>query len=508
MLSIKTDMLVIGGGINGSGVAVDAAGRGLNVVLCEANDLASATSSASTKLVHGGLRYLEQYEFKLVRESLKEREVLLNKASHIIQPLRFVLPHEKHLRPICIIRIGLFLYDFLAGKMRLKKSRKITLTSTSIEGKPLKEKFKKGFTYSDCRIDDSRMVVLNAIQAEELGAKILTHTKLISAKRVGDRWEAILINDKSQKLIVNTSIIINAAGPWVADLIKNKLETKTISNVRLIKGSHIVIPKLYDGDHAYILQNKDNRIIFAIPYGFTGFNDNEFTCIGTTDVSYNGDPANVKISNDEIQYLCNSINNYFEKEITAEDIIWEWSGVRPLYDDDSDDPAKNTREYHLEKEDSNGKGLLLSIFGGKITTFRKLSEKVLEEVEKYHPFTKSAWTAKTQSPGSDPNGLNHIFHDLKQDYSWVDNKLLFRWASTYGLRTRSILKGVFSYEDLGINFGYNLYEKEVIYLINREWARELDDILFRRTKVGLWLKKNEKLHLSEWLAVYTRKNDI
>jgi glycerol-3-phosphate dehydrogenase len=504
METIKTDVLVIGGGINGSGVAVDAAGRGLDVVLCEANDLASATSSASSKLVHGGLRYLEQYEFKLVKEALREREVLLNKAPHIIQPLKFVLPHDKHLRPIWMIRVGIFLYDFLAGKMQLDKSKKIKLKG-SIEGKPLKENFTTAFTYSDCRIDDARMVILNAVQAKEFGAKIFTNTKCQSAHRVGERWQAILKDKNGKEIQVDSSVIINAAGPWVADLLHNALETESKSRVRLIKGSHIVVPKIYEGNHAYILQNKDNRIVFALPYGFTDKNNNEYTCIGTTDINYSGNPSDVKISDEEVKYLCELINEYFITKVKPEDVIWDWSGVRPLYDDDSDDPSKNTREYHFEKEDKDGKGLLLSIFGGKITTFRTLSEKVLVEVGQYFRNLKGSWTAEVKTPGGECKTQDEIILHLSESYPWLDNTFIYRLATTYGLRSKELLNGCHSIADLGICFGYNLYQQEVEYMINNEWASDVDGILFRRTKLGLWLKDSEKDTLSLWLDEYFKK---
>lgn len=498
MQEIQTDLLVIGGGINGTGVAVDAVGRGLKVVLCEANDLASATSSASSKLVHGGLRYLEQYEFKLVREALREREVLMNKAPHIIQPLTFVLPHDKHLRPTWMIRMGMFLYDFLAGKMQLKKSKKISLVNT-IEGNPLKDRYTVGFSYSDCRIDDARMVVLNALQAKELGADVLTHTKCVSAHREGLVWKAILKTKAGEEIHVKADAIVNAAGPWVADLIHDVLETDSKSKVRLIKGSHIVVPKLYEGDHAYILQNKDNRIVFAIPYGFTGVEHNEFTLIGTTDVNYEGDASQVDISQEERVYLCDLINEYFDTPVKVEDIVWDYAGVRPLYDDDSDDPSKNTREYHFEKEDKEGKAALLSIFGGKITTFRTLSEKAMLEVSKYFSGLSGPWTEKSKTPGGEADNQAEIISMIEANHPWLDKKLAFRLATTYGLRTNEMLEGCVSIEDLGEHFGYNLYQKEVEYLIENEWATDIDSIIWRRTKLGLWLKDDEKLTLAKWL---------
>ncbi|MDA7742284.1 glycerol-3-phosphate dehydrogenase [Francisellaceae bacterium] len=498
MREIQTDLLVIGGGINGSGIAVDAAGRGLKVVLCEMNDLASGTSSWSSKLVHGGLRYLEQYEFKLVKEALRERDVLINKAPHIIHPLTFVLPHDKHLRPQWMIRCGMFLYDFLAGrKMQFKKSKKVSLLNT-IEGSALKEKYKVGFSYSDCRIDDARMVVLNALQAQELGADVLVQTKCISAHREAEGWRAILKSKSGEEICVRAKAVVNASGPWVAKILHDVVETDSKSQVRLIKGSHIVVPKLYEGEHAYILQNKDNRIVFAIPYGFTAPGDNEFTLIGTTDVNYEGDPAKVKISMEERVYICDLINEYFEHQVTPEEIVWEYSGVRPLYDDNSDDPSKNTREYHFEKEDVDGKGLLLSIFGGKITTFRTLSEKAMVEVSHYFKDLKEAWTADKPLPGGEVANQSEIILNIEKAYPWLDKKLAFRFATTYGSRTEKLLQDSKSMEDLGQCFGYNLYQKEVDYLVKEEWATDVESIVWRRTKLGLWLTTEEQ----DQLAVY------
>ncbi len=497
MAELKADLLVIGGGINGTGIALDAQGRGLKTILCEANDLASATSSASSKLVHGGLRYLEQYEFKLVREALKEREVLLNKAPHIIQPLTFVLPHAKHLRPAWMIRIGMFLYDHLAKLKSLKKSKKISLTK-GLEGEPLFDKYKVGFTYSDCRIDDARMVVLNAIQAKEKGAEIYVNTKCVSAVRVDDGWHAIL-ESKDGQMKVRCKAIINAAGPWVANVIHETLETNSKSQVKLIKGSHFVVPKLYEGTHAYILQNKDNRIVFALPYGFTDTNENEFTAIGTTDVDYKGDPSAVKISDDEIDYLCELISEYFKTPINKSEIIWDWSGVRPLFDDHADDLSKVTREYSFEVEEKNGKYPVLSIFGGKITTYRTLSEHAVDKLHKYFPQMKHCQTKLESVPGGEADSQLSIIQTLEKTYPWLDKGLVYRYAVTYGLRTHKFLHGLNSYQDLGECFGHNFYERELEYLYNYEWATTLESIILRRTKLILWLTQEEKNKISAWL---------
>ena len=503
---IHTDILVIGGGVNGTGVAVDAVLRGLDVTLCEAKDFASATSSASSKLVHGGLRYLEQYEFKLVKEALKEREVLLKKAPHIIHPLRFVLPHAKHLRPVWMIRIGMFLYDFLAGKMSLKKSQKISLVNT-LEGENLIDDFSVGFAYSDCRIDDARMTMLNAQQAKAHGAKILMPYQCVEVKKAENSWQAKLVNDKGDEVMVLAKAVVNAAGPWVADVIHDVLETSSKSAVRLIKGSHIVVPKLYEGDHAYILQNADGRIVFALPYGFTAEHDNEFTLIGTTDVNYQGDPRDIAISQEETDYLCQLINGYFKSEIAPKDIIWSYAGVRPLYDDHAKDPSKITREYHLELEDDQGKLPVLSIFGGKITTYRTLSKHVVDKLVPFFPEMQACTTDKVATPGGEASSFAEILMKLNATYPWLQDKHSYRLASSYGMQSVDMLKDATSYDDLGICFGYNLYQQEVEYLIEHEWVRDVDALLWRRSKLGLWLKKDEVAQLTQWLENHLNKGN-
>ena len=498
---IQTDLLVIGGGINGTGVAVDATLRGLNVVLCEAKDLASATSSASSKLVHGGLRYLEQYEFKLVKEALREREVLLKKAPHIIHPLRFVLPHAKHLRPVWMIRIGMFLYDFLAGKMSLKKSQKISLMGT-LMGEALINDFKVGFAYSDCRIDDARMTVFNAQQAQENGAKILMPYQCIDVKKQNSIWLAKLINPQGIEIQVEAKAVVNAAGPWVAKVIHDVLETNSKSAVRLIKGSHIVVPKLYEGDHAYILQNADGRIVFALPYGFVSAHDNEFTLIGTTDVNYQGDPRDVEINDDEVSYLCTLINGYFKKQISAKSIIWRYAGVRPLYDDQVKNLSKITREYHLELEDEDGKLPALSIFGGKITTYRTLSKHVVDKLIPYFPHMKPCITQKVSTTGGESGSFGDILTKINQIYPWLEAKHAYRFASSYGMKTLNVLSQAKSYAELGEYFGYNIYQQEVEYLVKHEWVQDMEALLWRRTKLGLWLKQEEIKKLEHFLEQY------
>ena len=495
---IKTDLLVIGGGINGTGVALDASLRGLDVVLCESDDFASATSSASSKLVHGGLRYLEQYEFKLVKQALKEREILLKKAPHIIHPLRFVLPHAKHLRPVWMIRIGMFLYDFLAGKMSLQKSKKIALKDT-LEGQELVDDFTVGFSYSDCRIDDSRMVVLNAQQAQQQGAKVLMPYRCQEVVKEKDTWRATLLNRQGDLKIVWAKAVVNAAGPWVADVIKDVLESASKSSVRLIKGSHFIVPKLYQGDHAYILQNKDGRIVFALPYGFSAEHDNEFTLIGTTDVSYEQDPRDVEITDQEIDYLCMLINGYFNKKISKHDIIWSYAGVRPLYDDHAADPSKITREYHLELEDENGKLPVLSIFGGKITTFRTLSKHVLDELKPYFPEMKPCTSDQVKTIGGDIVSVSNLLQKLKQKYPWLEDKHAYRLASSYGSCAFDVLANSEDYDALGRHFGFNLYQREVEYLMGNEWCYNAKSLLWRRSKLGLWIEKEQAEVLDQWM---------
>lgn len=500
MQIFETDLLVIGGGINGTGIACDAQGRGINTILCEAKDLARETSSYSSKLVHGGLRYLEQYEFKLVREALKEREVLLNKAPHLIQPLRFVLPHDKHLRPKWMLRAGLFLYDHLAKLKTLQKSKGLSLKD-SLEGQNLKDKFTYGFSYSDCKIDDARMVILNAKQAQQLGAKILINTACVKAERIDGKWKATL-ESPTGEITVFAKAIVNATGPWVSDVLGKHIQSHSKSSVRLVQGSHIVVPKLFEGDHAYILQNKDNRIVFAIPYGYVSKNENHFTLIGTTDLNYEGDPRKVKISDKETQYLCELINEYFKKPIKPSDIIWAYSGVRPLYDDHTANVSKVTREYHFELEDEKGNLPLLSIFGGKITTFRTLSEAALEKLKPYFPEMKAPWTDKTKTPGGEANSLDDIINTLKNEFSYLDDNLCYRYSSTYGLNAQIFLKNCQSMDDLGEHFGFNVYEKELEYLVNHEFAFDLYGIIWLRSKLGLWLNDEDKAKIENWLNNY------
>lgn len=495
------DILIIGGGINGCGVAADAAGRGLKVLLCEAEDLASATSSWSSKLIHGGLRYLEQYDFKLVREALKERRVLMNRLPHLIQPLRFVLPHEQHLRSKWLIRLGLFIYDHLGGRTGLPKSKKINLTGTS-----LKNKYKVGFAYSDCRVDDSRLVVSNAQLAKEKGATILTRTRCVAAKRLDDSWQIELENKDGSKQQVYAKAIVNAAGPWVKKILDDVLKQKSQANVNLVKGSHIVVPKLYDGNHAYILQNSDGRIVFAIPYIFDEIEHNQYTLIGTTDVEYQGDLRDMQISTQETLYLLDIINTYFNQQISEADILWSYAGVRPLYDDNSDNPSKVTREYHFELEDKNGKLPLLSIFGGKLTTFRTLAEHTLQRLQPYFANLAPAWTAQNIMPGGDIDTLVSFYNQLKHDYSFLDDAFAYRLAYSYGSHAYKILGNSRTLADLGEIFCANLTAAEVDYLQQAEWAQTSEDILWRRSKLGLVCNEKQQQKLADYLQKRKHKN--
>ncbi|MBK1781686.1 glycerol-3-phosphate dehydrogenase [Advenella sp. WQ 585] len=500
----NVDVLIIGGGINGTGIARDAAGRGLKVLLCEKQDLAGATSSASSKLIHGGLRYLEQYEFRLVREALAEREVLLHNAPHIVHPMRFVLPHNKNLRPAWMIRLGLFLYDHLAKRSKnLPGSQQIPLANTSAYALPLKDSIKKGFIYSDCNVDDSRLVILNAIDAQTRGAQILPRCECIGLKTQNNTWLATLRHQDGTTRIVQAKILVNAAGPWV-DNIQN-LAAQHGSNatgkrkLRLVKGSHLVTPRLYEGTHAYILQNKDKRIVFVTPYR------NDFSMIGTTDIDFHGDPANVAISAEETDYLLQSVNAYFKQAIRHEDIVSTWSGVRPLYDDAHGNASTTTRDYVFDVSGGTGSSPpLLSVFGGKITTYRKLAEHALEKLA---PFTgkPQPWTHAAPLPGADlPNAdINLFISQLQKNFPWLPKSTASRYACAYGTLALLFLAEKNSIESLGQHFGHDLYETEVKWLQAHEWANCAEDILWRRTRLGLYFTPEQTLALQKWLKKHT-----
>jgi glycerol-3-phosphate dehydrogenase len=486
------DMLVIGGGVNGAGIAADAAGRGLSVMLCEQNDLASATSSASSKLIHGGLRYLEHYEFRLVKEALAEREVLLAKAPHIMKPLRFRLPHQKHLRPWWMIRAGLFLYDHLAKRVTLKGSNGVKFTSND----PLKPEIVRGFEYSDGWVDDSRLVVLNAVAAQQHGATICTQTQVVDAKRHSDHWQITVLDKLNQSTKqVQAKLLVNAAGPWVARCFSEALHIPSPENIRLVKGSHIIVPKIHDQPYAFMLQNSDQRIVFVLPF------EDDYSLIGTTDVDYQGDPQAVAISQAEIDYLIKITNQYFKTNIDASMIIDTFSGVRPLLDDESSDAHAVTRDYKLVFEQPNDKAPILSVFGGKITTYRKLAEAALKTIAPVFPSMKPAWTAKTPLPGGDFTNKQQLTSELTRLYPWLDQVIIKRYVRSYGTLCFKLLESVNSEQDLGQHFGEGLYQKEVDYLVQYEWAKFSDDILKRRTKMGLRLTPAQKLQLEEYLQL-------
>lgn len=495
----SVDLLIIGGGINGVGVAVDAAGRGLSVLLCERDDLGAHTSSESSKLIHGGLRYLKTFQFKLVHEALKEREILIQKAPYLVHPLRFVLPFDKRFNPAWVIRAGLFLYDHLARRHFLAKSRSINLRKNN-EGISLKEEFRKGFTYTDCFTDDSRLVVINAMHAREQGATIMTHTECVSAKRSNHDW-VVTLKRYDETFTVKARAIVNAAGPWVVDVSEKILQVPVDATIKLVKGSHFTVPKLYDGNFAYILQNSDKRIVFVIPYR------DEFSLIGTTDVDFSGDYSNLSISPEETDYLLEVVNFYFKKSIKRSDINWTYSGVRPLYDNHTKDLSKITREYHIEVDKTSNAARLISIFGGKLTTYRALAEHVVDKLQPDFPFMEEAWTSRSLLPGGELEGKNieNYTQEFFLRYKNLPQNLIRRYAMSYGNRCESILSIVKSVEDLGIHFGADLYEREVIYLCDQEWAESTDDILWRRTKLGLHFKPEEVQKLDSYLKEMQQK---
>lgn len=491
------DLLVLGGGINGAGIARDAAGRGLAVLLCEKDDLAQHTSSASTKLIHGGLRYLEHYEFSLVRKALKEREVLLRAAPHIIWPLRFVMPHDKGRRPVWMVRAGLFLYDHLARRELLPGSETIDLRR-HVAGAPLKGGFRKGFAYSDGWVQDARLVVLSALDAAERGATVLTRTACVAARRENGVWRVSLREEGTRQRPVLARALVNAAGPWVGQVLQEVVGVPAAKSVRLVKGSHIVVPRLFEHPCAYLFQNPDGRITFAIPF------EGDFTLIGTTDVEYPGDPAHVAIDDGEVLYLCGMANRYFARQIGPADVVWSFSGVRPLLEDESSDASSVTRDYSLEL---NADGApLLSVFGGKITTFRKLAEETMDRLLPLLGKTGPAWTAAAPLPGGNlPNGDFATFlGQFRQRHAWLPEALAQRYARAYGTRANGIVGTAGRLSDLGAEIVPGLFEAEARYLVDAEWARSAEDILWRRTKLGLHLPVDAAQCIDDWLAADLR----
>ncbi|MGN8158651.1 glycerol-3-phosphate dehydrogenase [Salinisphaera sp. RV14] len=485
------DLIVVGGGINGAGIARDAVGRGLSVLLCEADDLASHTSSASTKLIHGGLRYLEQYEFKLVAKALSEREVLLKAAPHIIWPMRFILPHQKHLRPAWMIRTGLFLYDHLGGRQTLAGSHGVKFDDHPA-GAPLKPEFNKGFVYSDAWVQDARLVVLNCMDAANRGATIMTRTRCESATRGADGWQVTLKTAAGETIEAKSRGLANAAGPWAVRFLDDVATMNHQYALRLIKGSHIVVPKLFDHDYAYIFQQPDGRIVFAIPY------EQDFTLIGTTDVEHEGAPGKVAIEQDEIAYLCESANRYFEQSIAPDDVVWSYSGVRPLLDDREDNASEITRDYRIQL-DTDG-APLLNVFGGKLTTFRRLAEDAVDQIAPELGNQHKAWTGNGHPlPGGEESRPQHLFESLQASHPFIPLGMANRMVFNYGTRVRDIVAGAKSLDDLGEHFGAGLYAAEVDYLCEHEWARTAEDIIWRRSKLGLRLASGEVDRLTAYL---------
>jgi glycerol-3-phosphate dehydrogenase len=492
------DLAIIGGGINGCGIARDAAGRGNSVFLCEMNDLASGTSSFSTKLVHGGLRYLEYYEFRLVREALIEREILWKIAPHIIRPLRFVLPHHDGLRPTWLLRLGLFLYDHIGGRRLLPPTRSVDLTHDEV-GKPLvPHRYIRGFEYSDCFVDDARLVVLTARDAADRGAEIRSRSRAVEIRQENRIWQVTMEDTASgARSTIQARVLVNAGGPWVEQVLASGAGVNAKAKVRLVQGSHIVVRKLYAHDRAYMFQNSDGRIVFVIPY------QDDFTLIGTTDRDYDGDPAKVKASCEEIKYLCDAVSEYLASPVRPEDVVWTYAGVRPLYDDGASEAKAATREYVFEL-DTPGGAPLLSIFGGKITTYRRLAEEALEHLAPYLPSPKAreGWTAKFALPGGDldVSAIGALSAELQRSYSFLAPAHANRLAHAYGTRAGKWLGNARSMADLGKSFGATLTEAEVRYLLSSEWACTAEDIVWRRSKLGLLMSSAEIAALDEWIV--------
>jgi len=496
------DVLVVGGGINGAGIARDLAGRGLSVLLCEKDDLAQHTSSSSTKLIHGGLRYLEYYEFSLVRKALAEREVLLKSAPHIMWPLRFVMPHDpndKTLRPVWMIRIGLFLYDHLARREVLPASTTVDMR-THPAGKPLKPLFTKGYVYSDGWVDDARLVVLNAIDATERGATVLTRWRCVDAQRGATHWQLRLQSASGDTRAVKARALVNAAGPWAAQFLAEHAHVPKPKSLRLVKGSHIIVPKMFDHDHAYIFQNPDKRIIFAIPY------ESDYTLIGTTDVEHLGAVGEARISPEETRYLCEQASRYFAKPVTPDQVVWSYAGVRPLLDDESGDPSAVTRDYQLDLDASQAP--LLTVWGGKITTFRKLAEEAADLLAAPMGTTRGAWTHGASLPGGDLSAwigpaqrpdtdFARFAQAVAARHPQLSAALCKRLARAYGARVELVLK-----DALGAEVAPGLFEAELQYLHDHEWARSADDVLWRRSKLGLHLSPTERATVAAWCQAH------
>jgi glycerol-3-phosphate dehydrogenase len=493
------DLFIIGGGINGCSIARDAAGRGIRVFLAEMNDLASGTSSASTKLIHGGLRYLEHYEFRLVREALIEREVLLKSAPHIIWPLRFILPHHQGLRPRWLIRLGLFMYDHLGGRKILPPTRSVDLT-TDVTGAPLKEEFTKAFEYSDCWVEDSRFVVLNARDAANKGAVIRTRTKVQSARRMDGGWSIDIVDADGKVETIEAKVLLNSAGPWVSEVLSTVIGRNDPDKIRMVKGSHLVVDKLYDHDRCYIFQNADSRICFAIPY------ENDFTLIGTTDEDHKGDPGKPEITESETNYLLAAVSEYFKKPVTRNMVRWSYSGIRPLYDDGASKAQEATRDYVLKVDQPEGQAPLLSVFGGKITTSRKLAEHALEKLAAFFPNATAPWNRDAQLPGGDiaVGEVEKYIEAKKKAYSFLKPANVIRMFKAYGTEMEKILGEARFASDLGAFFG-PVSEREIEFLRANEWVTTADDILWRRSKLGLHMSAEEQSALRAYMGEQVAK---
>ena len=497
-LPTPVDLVVVGGGINGTGIARDAAGRGLKVLLCEQHDLAQHTSSASSKLVHGGLRYLEQYEFRLVRESLAEREVLLRAAPHIVHPMRFVMPHVPQLRPAWMIRMGLFLYDYLARRDTLPDSNSIDLSAAPYHD-GLKPGLSKGFIYSDCWVDDARLVIANARAAADLGATVLTRTACVSARSEGALWRVTLQPENAAPLEMSSRALVNVAGPWAKQFLNENINLDTPFGLKLVKGSHIIVPRLYAGKHAFILQNDDRRVVFVYPY------EEHYTLIGTTDVEHTGDPGEYSVSEEEIDYLCRAANRYFAHTVTPADVVWRYCGIRPLFDDGATNVSKVTRDYTLRLHGDTQTAPVLSVFGGKITTYRKLAEHALEKLAPWFPRMQTPWTERAMLPGGDLGGvtIDHFVTTLQKQYAALPPTLIQQIAYRHGSAARAVLGDTKTIADLGEYFGGHLYAREVDHFIAREWARSAEDVLWRRTKAGLHVNTSQKQMLTQYMSGHT-----
>ncbi len=497
MSSVTTqfDLLVVGGGINGAGIARDAAGRGVSTLLCEQADLAHYTSSASTKLIHGGLRYLEHYDFLLVRHALQEREILLRAAPHIIWPLRFVLPHHQKLRPRWLIRLGLFMYDYIGGRKLLPSSHSLNLTK-HVSGKKLKAQFKSGFEYSDCWVQDARLVVLNVMDAASRGCDVRVRTQVTDLIRHDGHWEVKLLDHASgEATTVTAKVVVNASGPWVEKTLDLDEEHDAKHGVRLVKGSHIVVPRLFDHPYAYIFQNADNRIVFAIPY------ENNYTLIGTTDVEVGDEPGEESIEQKEIDYICDNVSEYFDVPVTSDQVVWTYSGVRPLYDDASENASKVTRDYKLDLDERKN-APVLSVYGGKITTYRKLAEQAVDMLAGHLAISAPHWTAAAPLPGgdiADADFTGYLSQTL-ENLPWLQDEIAYDYVRNYGTRLSQLIKSATSMEDLGQHFGGLLYQAEIDYLVAHEWARTAEDILWRRTKKGLQLNADQIAAVAQYLS--------